>query len=114
MDALQKDGVKKTGTERALASLVSKGSVTQKTYGKIHIFIIAQDKLELPDPEESQRVDAEIKSLTAEAGGLYGKPGEMRGGTGGGGGGAARWETEGGRERGGVGKRGGLGGTRII
>lgn len=64
VDALQKNGVKKTAVERSLASLVEKGTVSKKEYGKAKIFILAQDKIELPDPEEVKQLDEEIKSLT--------------------------------------------------
>jgi hypothetical protein len=64
VDALQKSGVKKTGAERALASLVAKGIVSKKEYGKMSIFILAQDKLELPDQDAMNLVDSEIKDLT--------------------------------------------------
>jgi cell division septum initiation protein DivIVA len=63
IDALQKDGVKKAAADRSLASLVAKGIVNKKEYGKINIFILTQDKLDLPDPEEVVRVDAAIKEL---------------------------------------------------
>jgi vacuolar-type H+-ATPase subunit I/STV1 len=66
VDALQKSGVKKTGAERALASLVAKGIVSKKEYGKMSIFILAQDKLELPDQDETDLVDGEIKDLTCK------------------------------------------------
>lgn len=66
VDALQKDSVKKTATERALASLVQKGTVSKKEYGKVKLFILAQDKLELPDPDEISRVEDEVKFLTAK------------------------------------------------
>lgn len=66
VDALQKNGVKKTAVERSLASLVEKGLVKKKEYGKAKIFILAQDKIELPDPEEVTRLDEELKSMLAE------------------------------------------------
>lgn len=65
VDSLQRQGVKKTGAERALASLVSQGVIHKKEYGKSNIFIIAQDKLELPDAEETAALDEEVKQLTA-------------------------------------------------
>lgn len=66
VDALQKHGVKKTAVERSLASLVEKGLVKKKEYGKAKIFILSQDKIELPDPEEVTRLDEELKSMVAE------------------------------------------------
>lgn len=66
VDSLQRHGVKKTAVERSLASLVEKGSVSKKEYGKAKIFILRQDKIDLPDPEEVSRLDAEVNTLTAE------------------------------------------------
>jgi predicted RNase H-like nuclease (RuvC/YqgF family) len=66
IDALQKHGVKKAAADRSLASLMAKGTVNRKEYGKINVFILAQDKLDLPDPDEIARVDAEIKELTEQ------------------------------------------------
>jgi 26S proteasome regulatory subunit, ATPase 3, interacting protein len=66
VDALQKFGVKKTGVERALAALVAKGVVSKKEYGKMSIFILAQDKLELPDQGETEVTDIEIKDLSGK------------------------------------------------
>lgn len=58
--------MKKTAVERSLASLVEKGTVSKKEYGKAKIFILAQDKIELPDPDEVKRLDEEIKTLTKD------------------------------------------------
>lgn len=66
VDSLQRQGVKKTGAERALASLVAQGHVHKKEYGKSNIFILSQDKLELPDVEETAALDEEVKQLTAQ------------------------------------------------
>lgn len=66
VDALQKHNVKKTAVERSLASLVEQGIVTKKEYGKAKIFILAQDKIQLPDPDEVKELDDEIKSLATD------------------------------------------------
>lgn len=66
VDALQTAGVKKAGAERALASLLAKGTVTKKEYGKINIFLLAQSTILLPDTAEMETVDAEVKDLTAK------------------------------------------------
>lgn len=63
---MQKDGVKKTAVERSLASLIEKGLVKKKEYGKAKIFILAQDKIELPDPDEVKRLDEELKAMITE------------------------------------------------
>jgi hypothetical protein len=65
VDSLQRQGIKKTGAERALASLVSQGVVHKKEYGKSNIFILSQSNLELPDADATAAVDEEIKTLTA-------------------------------------------------
>lgn len=65
VDSLQRQGVKKTGAERALASLVAQGVIQKKEYGKSNIFIISQDKLDLPDAEATAALDEEVKQLTA-------------------------------------------------
>lgn len=64
MDALQKEGVKKTAVERALATLVENGQVNKKEYGKAKIFLLAQDKLDLPDAEDMASTDAELRALS--------------------------------------------------
>lgn len=79
VDSLQKSGLKKTGAERALASLVAKGTVHKKEYGKSNIFILSQGGLELPDAEEAAAVDAEVKELTARVGELGETLGGLRG-----------------------------------
>lgn len=66
VDSLQKENVKKAAVERSLASLVEKGTVTKKEYGKAKIFILAQDKLELPDPEEVTALEHEMQTLTTQ------------------------------------------------
>lgn len=78
--------MKKTGAERALASLVAQGTIHKKEYGKSNIFILSQDKLELPDVEETAAVDEETKQLstrTAELdesiGGLRARVAELNG-----------------------------------
>lgn len=58
--------MKKTGAERALASLLAKGTVTKKEYGKINIFLLSQSTIQLPDEAEKQNVDNEIKDLNAQ------------------------------------------------
>lgn len=63
VDALQKENVKKSGVERSLASLVQKGVVTKKEYGKTKLFIQAQADIELPDEETTRAEEEEIKSL---------------------------------------------------
>lgn len=66
VDALQKAGVKKTAIERALAALVAQGTVSKKEYGKSSVFMLAQDKLELPNPEEMKQVDEDIKNRASK------------------------------------------------
>lgn len=85
VDSLQSRGVKKAGTERALAALVSKGTVAKKEFGKVNVFILAQSQLQLPDPEEQKTVDNEIASLSGQAAelddtlnGLRGKISELK------------------------------------
>lgn len=70
MDALQKEGVKKTAVERALATLVENGQVNKKEYGKAKIFLLAQDKLDLPDAEDMASTDAELRTLSEKLNGL--------------------------------------------
>lgn len=66
VDALQKDGVKKTAVERSLASLVEKGAVTKKEYGKAKIFIRSQKDIQLPDMDESKALDAQLRDLSSQ------------------------------------------------
>lgn len=65
VDSLQREGIKKAAAERALASLVSKGSLHRKEYGRANIFIVSQEGIDLPDADEAAAVDDEIKALTA-------------------------------------------------
>lgn len=64
VDALQKEGVKKTAVERSLATLVETGKVKKKEYGKAKIFLLAQDQLELPDAKDMASTDAEMRTLS--------------------------------------------------
>lgn len=64
VDALQKEGVKKTAVERSLAALVEKGQVHKKEYGKAKIFILDQSHLELPDADDIAETDARLRTLT--------------------------------------------------
>lgn len=66
VDALQKQGVKKTAVERALATLVEKGQVNKKEYGKAKVFLLAQDSLELPNAEDIATLDKQILDLNGE------------------------------------------------
>lgn len=66
VDALQKQGVKKTAVERALATLVEKGQVNKKEYGKAKVFLLAQDKLELPNAEDIASLDQQLLDLNGE------------------------------------------------
>lgn len=66
VDALQKEGVKKTAVERSLASLVEKKTVTKKEYGKAKIFILAQQHIALPDPDEVARLETELVAHAKE------------------------------------------------
>lgn len=63
---MQKDKVKKTAVERSLASLVAKGTVRKKEYGKTKLFLLSQKNIELPDEEETKAIEDELKTLTAE------------------------------------------------
>lgn len=63
VDALQKENVKKSGVERSLASLVQKGIVTKKEYGKTKLFLRSQSDIELPDEETIREEEEEVKSL---------------------------------------------------
>lgn len=65
VDALQKHNVKKAAVERSLAMLVEKGKVSKKEYGKAKIFIVRQDKIDMPDDDDMVKLDAEIKTLTS-------------------------------------------------
>lgn len=67
VDSLQKDGVKKAATDRALASLVSKGLIHKKEYGKANIFIVSQEGIDLPDADAAAAVDEETRALTARS-----------------------------------------------
>lgn len=58
--------MKKTAVERALATLVEKGQVIKKEYGKAKIFLLAQDKLDQPNTEDIASSDAKIRELTSE------------------------------------------------
>lgn len=66
VDALQKQGVKKTAVERALATLVEKGQVNKKEYGKAKVFLLAQDKLELPNAEDVTSLDKQVSDLVGK------------------------------------------------
>lgn len=66
MDALQKEGVKKTAVERALAVLVEQSKVNKKEYGKAKIFLLAQDALQLPDDQDIAHTDSQINLLSQE------------------------------------------------
>lgn len=66
VDALQKHNVKKTAVERSLATLVEKGKVSKKEYGKAKIFIVRQDNIDMPDEQEMVELDTEIKTLSAQ------------------------------------------------
>lgn len=66
VDALQKHNVKKTAVERSLASLIEKGKVSKKEYGKAKIFIVRQDSIEMPDEDEMVNLDTEIKTLNTQ------------------------------------------------
>lgn len=79
VDSLQTRGVKKAGTERSLAALVSKGTVTKKEFGKVNLFILAQSQLELPDPEQQKAVDEDIADLSARLSELNDSLSELRG-----------------------------------
>lgn len=66
VDALQKQGVKKTAVERALASLVEQGAVNKKEYGKAKIFLLAQERLDLPDASDLEQLESDLRSLSEQ------------------------------------------------
>lgn len=55
--------VGKTAVTKALGGLVEKGEVTEKAYGKQQVFVIRQDSLPTPSPEELATLDAEVQQL---------------------------------------------------
>lgn len=77
VDALQRSGVKKTAVERSLASLVSKGTITKKEYGKAKIFIVSQVSFVPPDADELRHLDEQLADTTARLATLQERVGEM-------------------------------------
>lgn len=55
--------VGKTAVTKALNSLVEKGEVSEKTYGKQQVFVIRQDSLPTPSPKELAILDNELQQL---------------------------------------------------
>lgn len=55
--------VGKTAVTKALSSLVEKGEVSEKAYGKQQVFVIRQDALPTPSPEELAILDSELQQL---------------------------------------------------
>lgn len=78
VDSLQKHGVKKTAVERSLATLVEKGDVNKKEYGKAKIFLLAQDKLKLPDSQDAAATDVDLRTLTETLSETEGRLGTLR------------------------------------
>lgn len=71
--------MKKTATDRALASLVSKGLLHKKEYGKANIFIVSQEGIDLPDADAAAAVDDETRALIARSAELDDTIGRLRG-----------------------------------
>ena len=55
--------VGKTAVAKALTTLVEKGELSGKAYGKQWVYVARQDTLPTPSPEELDALDAEIESL---------------------------------------------------
>ena len=66
VDSLQRAGIKKAAAERSLASLVEKGSVTKKEYGKAKIFIASQKNIALPNEDETNELKQQIGTLSTQ------------------------------------------------
>lgn len=57
--------VGKTAVTKALTTLVEKGEISGKAYGKQWVYVARQDTLPAPSPEELDRLDSEIEGLKA-------------------------------------------------
>uniref|UniRef100_A0A6T6AXK2 Homologous-pairing protein 2 winged helix domain-containing protein n=1 Tax=Compsopogon caeruleus TaxID=31354 RepID=A0A6T6AXK2_9RHOD len=79
VDALQKDGVKKTACERALASLVEGGKVVCKEYGKAKLYLFRQDNIDVPDGDSLAEMDREIAEKVGQTKELAARCGEEEG-----------------------------------
>mmetsp|Transcript_6393 Transcript_6393/g.19333 ORF Transcript_6393/g.19333 Transcript_6393/m.19333 type:complete len:237 (-) Transcript_6393:2974-3684(-) len=66
VDALQSSGLKKTGCERALMSLVEKEKVTMKEFGKAKIFLCRQENIDMPSEDEMKKLDEDVRTATEE------------------------------------------------
>lgn len=78
VDALQKEGVKKTAVERALANLVEKELVTKKEYGKAKIFLLSQAQLDLPDPDDAKAIDEDLRKHTDDLSAVNSRVSDLR------------------------------------
>ncbi|OSX76116.1 hypothetical protein BU14_0207s0034 [Porphyra umbilicalis] len=69
VDALQAapTPLKKAAVDRATASLVARGDVTLKEYGKAKVFITNQSTIDVPSPEERAAIDERLAQLEAAA-----------------------------------------------
>lgn len=66
VDALQKEGIKKTQCEKILSNLVEKEVVSVKEYGKAKIYLFRQDTIEIPDQQEVEEMEENLKSKEEE------------------------------------------------
>ncbi|XP_031492985.1 homologous-pairing protein 2 homolog isoform X2 [Nymphaea colorata] len=65
-DALQKHGLKKTAVQKALDSLADSGQISFKEYGKQKIYLARQDRFDILNNEELDRMKKENGKLQEE------------------------------------------------
>ncbi|KAF3792541.1 HOP2-like proteinous-pairing protein [Nymphaea thermarum] len=65
-DALQKHGLKKTAVQKALDSLADSGQISFKEYGKQKIYLARQDRFDILNDEELDRMKKENGKLQEE------------------------------------------------
>lgn len=56
----------KTAIGKVLQSLMDQGEVVGKAYGKQWVYVVRQDNLPTPSPEELEALDGELKTAKAK------------------------------------------------